>query len=205
MTSFVTELIEGAVKQGGGKISIDSSYERLLSETEKYRRELDSIEKALGDKFELVRGVAQKTMALNLQTVDLIVKELLQHQVNHHKDGFSERDKNDFIDWLETWKKNENAEKQLKRVQFEKYGVTIPENLNQEQALAKPKRFISKKDRCRCSSSLSTHCLNITKEPSISRTECTMALTNSAIHLKRLPKELTELVVTTPQAKKKRT
>ena len=150
MTSFVTELIEGAVKQGGGKISIDSSYERLLSETEKYRRELDSIEKALGDKFELVRGVAQKTMALNLQTVDLIVKELLQHQVNHHKDGFSERDKNDFIDWLETWKKNENAEKQLKRVQFEKYGVTIPENLNQEQALAKPKRFISKKDRCRC-------------------------------------------------------
>lgn len=151
MTSFVTELIEGAVKQSGGKIPIDSSYERLVSETEKYRRDLDSIEKALGDKFELVRSVAQKSTLLNHQTVDLIVKELLQHQVNHHKDGFNERDKNDFINWLETWKKNEKTEKQLKRLRSEKYGVSIPEDLKQEQALAKPKRFIRKKDRCGCS------------------------------------------------------
>jgi hypothetical protein len=150
MTAKVTELIENDFKQSGGKIQIDTSYDRLASEVEGYRRDLDSIEKALNSKFDRINDIAQRTMPLTLENVDAIIKWLLTYKVNS-QDGFSEYDKKRFATWLEKWRESKNAERKLDKIRAEKYGVTIFEPENTGQGPALHERHISEEDICQCS------------------------------------------------------
>jgi len=150
MTAKVTELIENEAKQSGAHIQIDVSYERLVSEVEEHQQELQSIKKALSSRFDLINAVAQKTTPLTVENVDTIIKGLLTYKVSS-QDDFTERDKNTFINWLETWQKSKKAEKIRDKLRAEKYGVTIPEAENVDQGPAVQERYISEKDSCKCS------------------------------------------------------
>jgi hypothetical protein len=152
MTATVTELIEHAIKQSGGKIQNDGSYEKLVSDAESYRRKLDGLEKAMNHTFARMHNIAQKELLLTIENADQIIVGFLKYPLNPEKDNFTERDRNDYVQWLECWVKNKNAEQALSQARTEKYGVTVLDSSKQpKREEAKTERYISEKDRCGCS------------------------------------------------------
>jgi len=156
-TKTVREMMEQRVGQFSNGQPIAMNYEKLKSQTDDCRREMERMRKVLNDRKVAVERVALREIPLSVENIPSIIEYIRKYVRSGIKstDGFSKYNVEDYISFLEAMKRHDEVQGELDKCRDAKLGavaVTKTENdsTGKAKAVKKERRYIAPEDKCGC-------------------------------------------------------
>ena len=156
-TKTVRELMEQRVLQFSNGQPLAVNYEKLKSEADGYRRDMERLRKVLNDRKYAVERVAVREIPLTVENIPSIIEYIREYVRKGIKaqDGFSTYNVEDYISFLEAMKNHDDVQGELDKCRDAKLGaVAVAKTENgspgKAKAVKKERRYIAPEDRCGC-------------------------------------------------------
>ena len=152
-------MIMQEAEKSGGQTQVPGNYEKLKSDADGCRREMDRLKRAMGSKLNAVETVALNFAPLAAENVPMITQKLCSYLIEP-QDGFDRGDVEDYIEFLEVLQKHDSLLKEIDSYRKARFGAAEPEKTlggSTEQKTSTHskdgkgrKRHINPKELCAC-------------------------------------------------------
>jgi hypothetical protein len=146
------DMVEKEVEATTGEETASANYEKLKSEADDCRREMDRLKKAMGPKFFAVEAFATSFAALTPENYTEILRELWKYEITP-EEGFSRNNLEDYIEYVEQLQKNDGFISSINAYRRATLGEDTEANKAKPKGEGKgkpKKRYIDPKDLCCC-------------------------------------------------------
>ena len=148
----IRELMQQEAEKAGNQVQIKVNYEKLKSDADRCRREMERLEKVMDSKKVAVERVALRSIPLEAENIPLIIQQLHSYSIKP-EDDFDRGDAEDYIQDLEFMQTHANLLKELdiyRKANFETSKSISSESPTPPTSGKLKRRYIGPHDLCGC-------------------------------------------------------